>query len=192
MKAKLVSILVICSFLENACGTIPDPIQNFKAGLTIASGDKILKWEVDVDGDDHKEMLLCLKSDYDKEKGDHEPQPWDFYIAENSDTAAYTKSKGTEERPNELSMDDIPQIDADACFVGQITELGKKGIVTMRHNNPREGPTINVIYAYTIEGDHLKRTELARYEDSTTPHALFTKYLADDKRTVITPIEITP
>jgi hypothetical protein len=74
--------------------------------------------------------------------------------------------------------------------VGQIAELGKRGIVTIRYNNPREDPSIGIILAFTVEADRLKRTELARFTVSTTPHALFTKYLADDKRTVITPVEI--
>ena len=172
--------------------SIPDPLVDFKSSTSIANGDKILKIEIDIDGDTHNENLLTLNSDFEQDKKDHEPQGWDFYIAGNTTPASYTKSIGTAEKPGEISMDDIPLIDINICFVGQITELGKHGIVTMRHNNPREGPTINIIYAYTIEGDHLKKQELARYEDSSTPHTLFTKYLAEGKKAVIMPVEINP
>jgi hypothetical protein len=189
---KRVSIVLLSSFaiVTAVISAVPDPVANFKTEHTIPEGDKILKLKADVNGDGKNEILLALKSDFEKDKEDHEPQGWDFYIAGNAAPVDYRKTIGTEEKPGEISMGDIPLIDIDVCFVGQITELGKRGILTMRHDNPREGPTINVIYAYTIEGDRLKKKELVSYEDSATPHALFAKYLADDKRTVITPVEI--
>jgi hypothetical protein len=169
---------------------VPDPVANFKTEYTIAAGDKILKLETDVNGDGKNEILLCLKSELEKDKEDHEPVAWTFYIAGNTTPVTYAKSLGTESKPGELSVDDLPQIDHERCFVGQIAELGKRGIVTVRYNNPREGPSIGIIHAFTVEGDRLKRTELARFTVSPTPHALFAKYLADGKRTVMTPVEI--
>lgn len=135
-------------------------------------------------------MLLCLKSDLDKDKESHEPVAWTFYIAGNTSPVTYSKSVGTEIKPGELSVGDLPQIDHERCFVGQISELGKRGIVTIRYNHPREGPPIGIIHAFTVEGDRLKRTELARFTDSPNTHAMFVKYLSDDKRTVMTPVEI--
>jgi hypothetical protein len=182
---------LLISYTITPSKAIPDPEADFKADLAIAAGDKILKWEVDLDGDGKNEILFCLKSDHTKEKEEFQPAPWDLYIA-NSTGAGYTKSIGTEEKEDQISIDDLALIDTDECFVGQITELGKKGIVAIARESPREGPTINIIYAYTIEGDHLKKSELARYEDSATPHALYTKYLAEGKRTVVTPTELAP
>lgn len=192
MKTVLLTLILGLGLMGVSAASVADAVLNFKTEHTIVAGDKILKIEIDVNGDGKNETLLSLKSDFEKEKENHEPTGWSFYIRENTPAAAFTKSLGTETTPNELSVDDIPQIDHELCFVGQITELDKRGIVTIRYNNPREGPSIGIIYAYTIEGDHLKKTELARFPVSNTPHALFTKYLADDKRTVITPVELTP
>jgi len=194
MKTFLLTLIFCFKFALAlaVAASVPDAVLSFKTEHTIDAGDKILKIEIDVNGDGKNEVLLSLKSDHEKEKENHEPAGWTFYIRENTPSIAFSKSLGTETKPNELSVDDLPQIDPLRCFVGQITELGKRGIVTIRYNNPREGPSIGIIYAYTIEADHLKKTELARFPVSDTPHALFTKYLADDKRTVITPVEIAP
>lgn len=190
MKNKLLSILFAISFPEVTTASIPDVIIDFKTDLIIPDGDKILKWEIDINGDNHKEILLCLKSDFNKEKENHEPQSLDFYIASATE-GEYAKPEGIEIRPEVIARI-LPDIDIEVCFVGEITELGKRGIVTMRTDNPREGESIGKIYAYTIEGDHLKRTELAQYVIVEGPHALFTKYLADGKRTIIQMTEIDP
>lgn len=191
---KIIAIIIL-SYLPStieATASITDAVAHFKTEQSIASPDKILKIEIDVDGDGKNEVLLGLKSNVDKEKENHEPADWTFYIRENNAVVAFTKSVGTSEKSNELSVDDIPQIDHERCFLGLISELGKSGIMTIRYHNPRNGPSIGIIYAYTIEGDHLKKTELARFSVSNTPHVLFTKYLADGKRTIITPEEVTP
>jgi hypothetical protein len=191
MKTKLAISFIFASVLANASGIISDPIADFKINLTISSGDKVLKLDIDVNGDGNKEAFLCLKSDFDKEKEDRQPQSWDVYLGKNVGGNSYLKSGGVEIEPN--SIDGIlPDIDVVRCFVGLIDELGKNGVVTIRYDNPREGPSIAIIYAYTIEGDHLKKTELTRYSDPTAPNALFTKYLADNKRTVVIPVEIDP
>lgn len=122
---------------------------------------------------------------------DHEPPGWHIYLS-HAQGADYWKSTGTEYTPGELGIGDVPTIDPEACFVGQITELGKRGIVTMRIGNPRDRESVGIIYAYTIEADHLKRTELARYTIVEGPHALFTKCLKDGKRTVVTPVKMDP
>jgi hypothetical protein len=191
MNTKLATLVIIASALSNVIGSISDPVLDFKVGLTIANGDKLLKWQLDVNGDSYKEVFLCLKSDFDKEVEEKQPQPWDVYKGQNLAGGLFLKSIGVEEIPNTISGI-LPDIDVTRCFVGEITELGKNGILTIRHINPREGQTINIIYAYTFESDHLKQTELIRYEDSSTPHILFTKYLADDKRTIVIPVEIDP
>lgn len=192
MKTILTILLICFEFTTLVAASVPDAVLDFKAKHKIEAGDKILKIETDVNGDGKNEILLCLKSEFEKDTGDHEPAAWSFYIAKNTSIIKFSESTGTETKPNSLAVGDIPLVDHEKCFIGQITEIGKHGIVTIRYNNPREGPSIGIIYAYTIEGDHLVRTELARFSDSSTPHALLTKYLADDKRTVITPSEVTP
>jgi hypothetical protein len=190
MKTILLTYLVAIIAPVSAFAQVANPVADFKTGLTIPSGDKILKWECDVNGDGKTEALLALKSNFDEDTKDHEPPSWTFYIGGAND-AAYLRSGGIELEPQSISGI-LPNIDPEACFVGQITELGKHGVVTMRIDNPREGESIGKIYAYTIEGDHLKRTELAQYVIVQSPHALFTKYLAADKRTQVQLQEIAP
>jgi len=192
MKTILINLLICFIFTTMVTASVSDAVLDYKSKHTIESVDKILKIETDVNGDGKNEILLCLKSEFEKDKGDHEPAAWSFYIAQNTSIIEFSESLGTETKPNSIAVGDIPLIDHEKCYIGQITELGKRGIVTIRYNNPRQGPSIGIIYAYTVEGDHLVRTELARFSDSATPHALFTKYLADNKRTVITPSEVAP
>ena len=173
-----------------ALASTNDTVADFKDGLSIQPGDKILKWECDINGDGKNEVLLCLKSDFDKAVQDHEPQPWVVYVA-NSTASSYSEAAGVEAEPQTVA-DILPDIDTNLCFIGQITELGKVGILTIRIDNPRSGPATAKIYAYTIEGDHLKYTKIGQYDPGRTPPPLFTKYLADDKRTQVQLQEISP
>lgn len=190
MKSTLLALVAAVATPVLASASIEDPIADFKTGLIIPPGDKILKWVCDLNGDGKNEVFLTLKSDYDKAVEEHQPSGWVIYIA-NATGASYSESEGVEEQPQTIA-DILPDIDPEACFVGPINELGKRGIVTMRIDNPREGESIGKIYAYTIEGDHLKRTELAQYVIVQGPHALFTKYLADDVRTYVQLQELAP
>jgi hypothetical protein len=167
-----------------------DPTVSFKTGLVIGAVDKILKWEGDLNGDGKNDIFYSLKSDSEEAIKNSNPPSWFLYLS-NAAGTDFLVSPELKEANGDVGGE-LLEIDPLKCFFGQITELDKKGIVTTRHINPREGPTINIIYAYTIEEGYLKKTELARYEDSTTPNALFAKYLADDKRTVIVSEEVTP
>jgi hypothetical protein len=136
-------------------------------------------------------MFLSLKSEFDQQRENEEPAAWDTYIGESAGTG-YLKSAGTEEEPNTLSVDDLPPIDLEACFIGQVSELGKRGIVTVKYSTQRSGLTTATIYAYTVESDHLKRAQLAQYDPDKGPNLVFTKYLSDSKRTQVSIQEITP
>lgn len=189
MNIHVLTVWAVIVMPTLALAQVADPVAHFKAGLTVASEDRILKWECDINGDAKNEVLLTLKSDFDNDMANHEPPSWELYIANSDDT--YHPSEGVELAPNSIS-DVLPNIDPTAFFVGQIDELGKRGIVTMRINNPRESESVGKIYAYTIDGDHLKRTELAQYLIVEGPHLLFTMYLADDKRVHVQFEELTP
>lgn len=190
MKSSFITCCLINVLISSGNLLAVDPVIDFKIGLAIPTGDKILKWEVDLDGDSKNEIFLSLKSDYQEAKDNHDAAGWVLFQPVGVD-AAYQECKGVSEAPDVISSV-LPQIDHELCFIGQITEIGQRGVVTIQYSNPREGPSIGIIYAYTVEGDHLKKKELARFPVSPTPHALFSKYLADDKRTIITPMELTP
>jgi hypothetical protein len=61
----------------------------------------------------------------------------------------------------------------------------------MKIDNPREGESVATIYAYTVEGDHLKYTQLAQYTPGQN-NAVFDQYLKDNVRTQVQLQEITP
>lgn len=171
-----------------------DPVLDYKNNTEIQPNDKILKWEKDINGDGHNEILLALKSDYDDARKNHDIPAWEVYFA-NEDGSDFSVSKGIQDQhdePNSVGVGGLPDIDTELCYIGQITEIGKHGIITMKIRNPREGESIGEIFAYTIEGDHLKQIELAQYIIIEGPHPLFTKYLEDDKKTTIAVTELDP
>ncbi len=190
MKIKTLILFGVLALPALLAASITSPINDFKTGLTIPAGDKILKWETDVNGDGKNDVLLCLKSDADNAVESKEAPAWSLYIAEAAGNA-FIKSEGTEHEANTLSVDDLPSIDTGTCYVGQITQLGKRGIVTMRIKNPRSGESVATIYAYTIEGNHLKYTQLAQYQPGQ-PNAVFDQYLKDNVRTQVQLQEVAP
>lgn len=189
MKITCITTLILAFQVINPARAL-DPLKDFKEGLAIGAGDKLWQWRGDLNGDGKNDLLLCLKSDAEESIKNTDPPSWVFYLggAAGGDYSARPQMKES----NGDVGGALLEIDPGRCFVGQIAELGRRGMVTIRYRNPREGPSMGIIYAYTMEGDYLRKTELARFSIAATPHALFTQYLADDKRTVITPVELAP
>lgn len=194
MNSSRIIFTGILLSMISAEASIIDPVVDFKSKTTIAINDKILKWQADINGDGHDETFLSLKSNNDDDAKNRNVPAWSVYLSSQNgyDVTPSAGIQDQEDPPDSLGVGGLADIDVDSCFIGQITELGKRGIVTMRIDNPREGESIGKIYAYTIEGDHLKRTELAQYIIVQGPHALFVKYLAEDKRTRVQLHEIDP
>lgn len=168
---------------------VTDPIVDFKAGMAIKPDDKILKWEVDLNGDGKSEILLSLKSEQLKAAGQNEGPAWQVYIAQSD--GGYVLAKGIEVAPDTLSVAEVPEINPGACFVGQITQFGKRGMVTMQIASPREGESVATLCALTVEGDHLKRVELAKYPMGQQ-NAVFDQYLKQGVRTAVHLEEVAP
>lgn len=149
----------------------------------------VIKWVADIDGDGKSEVFLSLKDEYDQDVASDQAPGWFVYIADAASTN-YSRSTGIKDQGDDSVGAAVPMIDLKLCFVGMVDELGKHALITMQIDNPRVGDPIARIYAYTIEGDHLKRTKLAEY-NPMQPNAMYDKYLKDGKRTVITPVEVT-
>lgn len=148
-----------------------------------------MKWEADINGDGKNEVFLSLKEEYDRDIASPQLPGWFVYFAD-AVGSNYTASSGIKDNGENETSPSVPMIDLKFCFIGQVTELGQRALLTQQIDNPRVGDPIARIYAYTIEGDHLKRTKLAEYNPMQA-NALFDKYLKDGKRTVITPVEVT-
>ncbi|MES2477239.1 MAG: hypothetical protein V4640_15750 [Verrucomicrobiota bacterium] len=188
MKAFKILVLML-AFGRCALAEIVDPVGFYRSSTQYPAPSALLKWNADINGDGKNETFLIRKADYDADVAVHQLPSWEVFIA-NTTANTFMESTGIQDEGEELfGIAGVPQVDIGACFVGQVTELGKHALVTMQVDTPRVGNPIARIYAYTIEGDHLKRSKLAEYP-ATQGNPLFDKYLKEGKRTVITPAEI--
>ena len=112
-----------------------------------------------------------------------------MYVRNPADTA-YIISSGVE-IDGQISIASGLTFNPESVFIGQITEINRFGVVSLDIQNPKEGPSLATIWAYTWEGDHLKRQKLAEYQ-SSEENPIFNKYLAEDKRTVLQVQQVTP
>jgi len=168
---------------------VSDPVVAYRAAIDPSQpGEHVLKWQADVNGDGHKEVFLTYKHAYDEDKRIEDMTGWTVYLS-NAAGTAYAADVETHEG-DEISYGPM-KIDVDRCFVGEISEIGGKGLLTQEIVNPRDGGPIARIYAYKITDGHLEVSKLAEY-NAKEENALFNKYLAEGKRTVITPVEVAP
>jgi hypothetical protein len=90
-------------------------------------------------------------------------------------------------------------IDITKCYVGYVSEVGKQGIVTMdqwvtddpRYPDAKHGVIQNQIFCYTVDGNHLKQTLLAKFLPGDK-NAIYDKYLSPSKRTKVQLQPVTP
>jgi len=188
MKSQTFALALVIIAGQSSCAQIVDPIAHFRNTSNEPSA-KLVKWTADINGDGKPEVFLANKEDYDASVAADVPVGWFVFVASQNE-GTYAESTGIQEAGEDsIGVGGLPRVNLKACFVGQVSELGKSALLTEQIDNPRVGNPIARIYAYTIEGDHLKRTKLAEY-DATKENPLFDKYLNDGKRTVITPVEI--
>ena len=189
MKTRIPTLALLALIGQTACAQIIDPVVHFRSTSSEPTA-KLMKWAADINGDGKSEVFLSNKDDYDNDVAAETPAGWFVFFASQADNT-FTESTGIQEADEDsIGVGGLAAIDLKLCFVGQVSELSQRAIVTQQIDNPRVGESIARIYAYTIEGDHLKRTKLAEY-NPTQANALFDKYLKDGKRTVITPVEVS-
>jgi hypothetical protein len=174
-----------------------NPVQSYAAfhGLT---GRVVYRWNVDLNNDGKNDALLDtkltpaeIKEENNETKGQYDPNVHGFevYIAK-SDGSGYVESTGVNDG-TELGLGLALEANITRCFVGNITQLSQWGLVTIQNDYPRDGTSVAYIYAYTIDGDHLKRTQLAQYDPSES-NAIYDQYLSDSHRTTVTLQEVSP
>ena len=108
MNTALLLLVLLASPVGGA-DFVSDSVQHFKEGILIPAGDKIQKWRCDLNADGRDEVLLCLKSHFQKALENHETQAWELYIAEAAPSQKFFKSRGTIEKDHLLSVDDLPE-----------------------------------------------------------------------------------
>jgi len=170
---------------------ISDPVFHYR-GLDSDHGSSFLKWTADINGDGLPEIFLSLKKNHDEAVTAKQMPGWFVYIASTSG-GGFTKCVGIQESGDSddvIGVGVVPDIDPNCCFVGLVTEIGTHAIVTRQIDLPKNGVKVAYIYAYTVVGNHLKRTKLAQYNPDDGSNAIFDKYLNGGKRTVIATVQV--
>ena len=193
MKLTLLTI-VLAMISARVIAGITDPIADFEARaeagskVALTSSDVICYWLGDLAGNGKKAFFISSKEDYDEDQSHNQWQTWEVYLP--NDHGGYTLCAATsDDEPGNY----YPQVDVDDFFIGYISELGKRGLVTMQTDQAwHDRPTVARIYAYTLEGDHLKRTKLAEYNSEKKDSPIYNKYLSDARRTKVQLKEVTP
>jgi hypothetical protein len=180
MKRRVIFILALSQII--ALADFSDPVREFKATWPFIPGDVLYRWDADMDGVGKKEVFLKLKSTYDLNKQKGYYPGWVLYLPNASNTG-YVTSRGTEyaELGKAVGVGG-PNIDIEAMYCGNITQLGRHGIVTLECDNPYISPKRYLITAYTLEGDHLKRVQLSGFESGVV-NPIYEQYLSSSHRT---------
>jgi hypothetical protein len=190
MKKQNLIFLFVFTLVICAHADIADPIADYKNRHGLVGADIIYKWSIDIDGDGKNEVFLTLKEEWLDEVKLGEMPSWVVYLAK-SDGSGYILSSG-EDDDGHLSLGPVSALSTKKLYVGQITQIGKRGIVTMQTYTPKGQSTIAKIFAYTVEGDHLKRKLLATYDPDAEQNDIYNQYLSDAKRTKVQLQEVTP
>lgn len=197
MKTTIIFLVSILTASLCLAAETTNPIQDYATFNELIQGRIVYKWQIDLNNDGLTDVLLDTKltpeeiaqADADtKNQYDPDLHGFSVYIAK-ADGSGYVTRTGIDEGDSDISYV-LPQIDITRCFVGQITQLNKWGLVTIQTDYPRSGPGVSRIYAYTIEGDHLKQTLLAEY-DPEQSNAIYDQYLSDSHRTQVQLQEVT-
>jgi hypothetical protein len=181
----LAGVAVSCAI---AVADTSDPVSDYKSAKGLSATDVLYRWTADINGDGQPEVFLALKEAYQEDKNDRQMPSWRVYVAA-AKGGSYSQIAGVDDGNGVSPI--LPQIDPERVFVGQVTQLKKPGIVTLQSDIAFSGVGLSRIYAYTIDGDHLKQTLLDQYNPNQS-NPIYDQYLSDDKRTHVTLQEVTP
>lgn len=168
---------------------VADPVADLRSKPGQAGG-ALKKWTADIDGDGRPEIFLTRKDNHTADLERSQTPDWNVYLAD-SGAITYSGSTGIKlAGTTAVDPQVIPQIDPERCFVGTVSQISGRALVTLVRDVRYEDPW-NVIYAYAIQDGHLVETKLAEYKADTT-NPIYNEYLADDKRTSVTLEEVAP
>jgi hypothetical protein len=184
---KRAALLIFLLSAVQLKADVLDPVSDLKQVAHYPSGTVLYRWLADINGDGKKEVFLEAESDYKQDRHDGDMPSWDLYLQ--------NRKGGTFFLSNDIDIPEsgglgpgLPKIDPDAMYIGRISELRRRGILTVGTDYPRRAPPVRYIYAYTIEGDHFKQVLLAQYDPTKGPNPIYQKYLTEAKRTKV-PLE---
>jgi hypothetical protein len=153
-------LLALLTVAHVACGGVNDPVADHKRSHGLGAANTLYRMDIDINGDGRNEVLLCLKASYLEDKHDGQVPSWDVYLAD-AGASTYSLSLGLDDGEGVSPV--LPRIDPSDIFIGKIEQLNKRGLVTVQTDFPKKGHPVRYIYAYTVEGSHLKETLLTKY-----------------------------
>lgn len=187
----LIAILIAAALVySGAFADTADPVFDYKNTKGLTTSDILYRWAADVDGDGKTDIFLCLKESYEEDARDKQAPSWRIYFSVAGGNT-YFKPAGIDDGDPKGLGYSFPKIDPNSVFVGQITQLNKRGIVTIQTDTSRGGPAVARIYAYTRDGNNLKETTLVEYDPSQS-NAIYEQYLSNNRRTQVQLQEVTP
>jgi hypothetical protein len=166
-------------------------------------GRTYLKWVLDINHDGLDDILISLKKTPDEIKESKaedgtvfNPNYHGFGVYIGRKSGGYVNSKYVIESIGEVTGE--IGIDISRCYVGYIDEVKRYGIVTVEETEitAASGKGLPVpkkqVYCYTIEGDHIKRTDLTPLFGIDARNPVYDKYLSDSKRRKVQLEEVRP
>lgn len=155
-------------------GEVDNPVEHFAYLWRLDSEDRFKSLKVDINGDGTDDYLFVNSEEYNEDQETWQPSTWDVYLSKANGKFLCVKMVGG-----------IALIPSN-FYVGPISELGnKRGVVSIRIDNPREGDPKAFILATTLEADgSFKEQVLAEYP-AEQENAIFDKYLSEQNRTKV-------
>jgi hypothetical protein len=133
-----------------------DPAQHFLANYETAPGDKLLKLQVDIDGDGQEEVLLSLSKSNAYKSGNlwvvYIPVQGGFTDAKQQEADGFTRDYA------------LVGFRPDAYYIGQISEINGRGIAAYIPGGEGKG----FLKAITLQGDTIHETDLGELDPSGT------------------------
>jgi hypothetical protein len=205
MKKQIIIGVLLLIAVRVPGGDVENPVEYLanRPDLTVEEQQRLAdvgfkQISYDLNGDSVQDLLLCHddpESDDAIEKRERAEfeglLPWDVFI-KSPTNGTYRQSIGLAlENEVEVGLSETPMINPDLVFIGEITEISRYGIVCAQTDAHGDGEPMTTIWAYTWEGAHMKRHKLVDFE-TAAGHAIFNKYLAEDKRTQVQVTQVTP
>ena len=176
-------VLLVMLIVLSAClyGYALDPITEYKTSSDLKPEDILYRWTASI-SDAGSIVLISTKQDYKDERHDGIVPAWTIYVPINNNSD-YLKLSGSKSLDGNSDFSEV-SIDPEKLYVGLIKGFGKKGIVTAQVDHPKKGPAVGYVYPYTLEGNYMRQTLLAKF-DPDKSNAVYDQYLAEDKRTKV-------
>lgn len=120
----LTTLIALTTGLLYSQTPVTDPVADFRAGYDMSGVQKILKLQVDLNNDGRPDVLLAP---VEPEIGAQYPA-WYVYLAQADGT---TYQVIGEKNDSGIDYTSLPSFNAKKYKIGQITELGKYGLLTL-------------------------------------------------------------